>query len=77
MAVLDFFGEELKTMDYIISTIRHEENQLAPFQIIGISPKGFLKLKGTSNRWLRTQLQDTRHCIKITEEQYNKLVKKV
>lgn len=75
MVPVDLFGEEIKTMDYILSTIRHGENKLAPFQVIGISPGGFLKLKG-SGGWLRTQLQDTSHCIKITEDQYNKLIKK-
>lgn len=77
MAVVDFFGEELKTMDYIVSTTRHEDNSLAPFQVIGISPKGYLKLKCGTHSWYRSQLQNSRDCIKITEDQYNKLVKKV
>ena len=71
----DLFGEEIQTMDYVLATVRHEENELMAFQVIGISPKGYLKFAPHVNRWVRTQLQNTKHCVKITEAQYKKLIK--
>lgn len=69
----DLFGQYISTGDYVIATVRHEENELMGFQVIGISEKGFLKFKPDKYRWARTQLQNTKHCVKITEAQFKQL----
>jgi di/tripeptidase len=73
---VDVFGEEINIMDYILTSRKHEENELVGFRVIGISKQGYLKLdSSTKYSWDRKQLQNTAHCVKITEEQYKKLKK--
>lgn len=74
---IDLLGDEVQVGDYIVCSRTHDESHLSGFKVIGITPKGYLKLTGGQYGWDRTQLQDSRFsCLRITKEQYEALAKK-
>lgn len=76
MTPTDIFGEELGIMDYILASGSHNDSHLIVYQILGITPKGYLKIKPGPKNWGRHQLQRPQYeAVKITEAQYKKLLK--
>lgn len=77
MVIKDCLGQELKVSDYILSGYSHKSSNLVPYEIIGITPKGYLKV--VHGKWSyagRSQIQSPQtEAIKITKDQFNSLVK--
>lgn len=69
--ITDFFGTTIELGDYVACGYDRDHAELEVFQVIGATPKGYLKVKGQYS-WRRSQIQDpSRDCIKITKAQFD------